>query len=249
MFQSYREIFDQRAREYHEAMRLHPRARDEEFANIVEVAAPSAGELLVDIPSGGGYLTAWMPEGVRLIGAETSMAFVEQGRDEYTCSRVLCESMARLPVRPATVDTIVNLAGLHHEPDPAGFFAAAHAALRPGSAFCIADVRSGSGPDGFLNGFVHAHSSMGHEGHFLDAGIADALEHAGLSVELLGPRGYSWQFPDTSAMAHYCQLLVGIDNADRERIQEGIQRHLGVDVEDAGCALRWELLFVRARRP
>ena len=64
MFQSYEDIFSQRADAYQKAMELCPTARDREFQLAVEAAEVKSGETVCDSPSGGGYLRAYLPAGV-----------------------------------------------------------------------------------------------------------------------------------------------------------------------------------------
>ena len=54
MFQTYEQIFRQRADAYQKAMELYPAARDREFQLAVEFARIQPGEVVCDAPSGGG---------------------------------------------------------------------------------------------------------------------------------------------------------------------------------------------------
>ena len=91
----------------------------------------------------------------------------------------------------------------------------------------MAEVREGSGVAGFLNEFVHTHSSMGHEGLFFDASLRDDFTAAGFEVGLCEVRSYPWVFPDAEAMARYCVLMFGIDRATPDEVRQGIEKHLG----------------------
>src|SRR5205814_3213379 len=60
MFDTYAEIFEQRAADYHYAMRQSPRARDAEFQVVLEPIRHAASGLICDMPSGGGYLADYL---------------------------------------------------------------------------------------------------------------------------------------------------------------------------------------------
>ena len=62
-------------------------------------------------------------------------------------------------------------------------FAECARALKPGGAYCVADVWAGSGVDGFLNVFVDQHSKDGHKGVFFDDSTTPAIAATGLRVE------------------------------------------------------------------
>ena len=57
MFLTYKEIFNERAQQYHHAMRLCPHAREQEFLNSIAVLKTQRllkkGDKIIDIPSGG----------------------------------------------------------------------------------------------------------------------------------------------------------------------------------------------------
>jgi hypothetical protein len=56
MFDTYKEIFDNRAESYRTGMRGFPQARKEEFYWAVKYLHISPGDTICDVPSGGGYL-------------------------------------------------------------------------------------------------------------------------------------------------------------------------------------------------
>ena len=70
----YSEIFAQRAHQYHEAMQRDPRARDGEFLALLEDLSSSAIDLL-DVPSGGGYLSTYLDAHRRLESCDFSIGF------------------------------------------------------------------------------------------------------------------------------------------------------------------------------
>jgi len=243
----YRNIFDERGRAYDAAMRSVPGARRHEFANTLAFLDLRPGETLCDMPSGGGYVHAFLPEGVDLVSIETSRVFYEQCGERSPGRRHL-SALDSLPLSDASVDAVMSLAGLHHLDDRTGPFREAFRILRPGGRACFADAQAGSPVAHFLNGFVHEHSSMGHTGRFLDDAARRELEAVGFRMAAVEARKYAWEFPDAASMVDYCRDLFGIDRADADDIHDGITRILGVE-ERAGCHMSWELLFLLAVKP
>jgi SAM-dependent methyltransferase len=248
MFKTYREIFEQRGTDYHRAMQQFPLARAQEFRAIIQMADISAGHIVFDMPSGGGYLGAFIAAPVRLVCVETASQFVREMHSAPGQTVVLCEDMSRMFLPDACADRIISLAGVHHLDDKPAFYREAFRLLRPDGIFCLADVRAGSPADAFLNGFVDAHNSMGHKGAFLDAATTGELATAGFEVQLQ-ELAYHWDFDSTAQMAGYCRLMFGIDRADDEAIVAGVEQCLGYATAGGRCRMNWGLNFLRCRKP
>lgn len=245
---TYQDIFTARGDAYHEAMTRWPAARAEELRLLVDRLAPQPGERLVDAPAGGGYLAAHLPAGVRYVAVEAARPFFARCPEDGEHARLLCP-LGKIALPDASADVVTSLAGLHHEPDVDGVLAELVRVLRPGGRLGVADVRRGSAPDRFLDGFVHAHSRLGHRGAFFDATLADRLRDAGLREVELEPVPLCWRFPDALAMVAFVRLLFGIDRATDGAIRAALESILGVEPAGAaGVALRWELLVATGRR-
>ena len=248
MFETYKDIFNQRGDAYHTAMTEFPDARTLEFREILERAAPQPGEVVLDLPSGGGYLRRHVrTPGVRFIEVETSSVFHDLHEPADGVRSVLCD-LENLDVETAGVDVAVSLAGLHHAPDLPRIFREIVRVLAPAGRLCLADVRAGSPVDGFLNRFVNEYNSMGHEGDFLDDRVVGWLAASGFAIVEDTVVPYSWNFPSVDAMVRYVSLLFGLDRATPEQVLDGVDAHLGYDVGRAGCRMHWELRFLECRR-
>ena len=220
MFNTYSDIFNKRGAAYHEAMRRYPTARDEEFGTLLRLIEPVDGHVIVDMPSGGGYLRRYVgDQDVRLIAVETTQAFYEQCTedDRTTC---LLRDLDRTGLAADSVDTVVSMAGLHHVDDRLSVFREMHRVLKPGGCLCVADVDKGSAIDGFLNTFVDEHNSMGHGGQFIDAAFREDLQRAGFTIERDELAEYGWTFGDVEKMVDYCTLMFGLDQATPDEVLE-----------------------------
>ena len=222
-----------------------PRARDEEFGNLVRFADIQPSHRVCDVPAGGGYLREYVPPGVDLVSVEESAVFARLARSNGA-EAPLRSKLEVMALAPACIDRVVSLAALHHVEDKVTFHREAARVLRPGGALCVADVWAGSGVADFLNIFVHEHSPIGHEGKFLDETYPEQLETAGLRVTAQRRIPFDWHFENVRDMTGFCSLLFGVEAASHDEMMSGIDRHLGFEAADGRCRLRWELAFFSA---
>lgn len=249
MFDSYTDIFNQRGQDYHRAMTTWPQARRAEFEAALAWLDLAPGLSVCDVPSGGGYLGDFLAgpelEGLHLSCVETSAVFARSCPGSQT---TLCERVSEIPFENSTFDRVLSLAGVHHLGSKAPFFREVRRLLQPVSGrFVLADVLADSPADRFLNGFVHEHSSMGHEGDFLTLKTAEEMHDGGLQVLRAELVSYPWVFPDEAAMVTYCTWMFGIDQATPEQVLAGIAENLGYTCSGHGCAMNWQLYFLQAK--
>ncbi len=246
---SYEEIFSERGDRYHRAMRDWPEARAEELRLLPRQLGVQAGDVLVDAPAGGGYLAEYLSPGVRYIAVDPVGEFFRRCPGRHGIDR-LQVPLDDIDLPDAAADAVVSLAGLHHEPRLPAIFAEFHRLLKPGGRLGIAEVGADSAPARFLNGFVDAHNSQGHDGRFFDDGLIGLLESVGMVDVSLESVPLEWRFPDLTAMATFTRGLFGMDRADDEQIIDGIEQILGMrSLGKDGIAMHWELLVATARKP
>jgi SAM-dependent methyltransferase len=245
----YGEIFDQRGEAYHRAMVEFPEAREAEFREIIRLADPRPGQVLCDVPSGGGYLQRYIRiPGCDVTAVETSEAFF-RFCSERDAGRAVLSDLDHIALPSRSVDCVISLAGVHHLGDRAAFFREARRILRPGGTFCVADVKAGTATARFLNIFVNRFNSMGHEGMFFDEDAPAELEAVGFTVLEHYYRPYYWSFARIEDMCRYLTLLLGLDRATPEDVQAGVSRFLGYETANNACRMNWGLLFMRAVNP
>lgn len=246
MFDSYEEIFAQRAHSYHKAMADMPDARELEFQAAVRHLEIEERHTVCDVPAGGGYLKRYINEdSVELHFLETSHHFASHCPVEEHCKTDIC-SFERLPVTTGSIDRALCLAALHHVEQPEQFFQELKRVLRPDGRLVIADVQANTGPAEFLNIFVDQHNSMGHQGVFLTDDTVKLLEASGFSISAVVDEKYPWRFSSDQQMTSFARNLFGLDEATDAEILEGIERYLGVSRRDTGAELNWQLTFISA---
>lgn len=238
MFDSYAEIFAERGAAYHHAMAQSPRARDSEFLAVLEPLAGMPEGLICDMPSGGGYLAAHLRPGMRYLGVDPATDFVTAFPDGLDR---LQADIANVPLDDHSVDYIVSLAALHHEPELSAVFREMRRLVRPGGRIVIADAAVDTPPAVFLNGFVDRNNPMGHDGRFLDDRTPGMLEAQGLAVvdDLLVE--VPWAFDNLAEAGEFCRHLFWMPALDSAAIANAMQREIGFDVVDGRPRLRWAL--------
>lgn len=237
MFDTYSEIFEQRGAAYHHAMALCPRAREAEFHAVLEPLADRDG-LLCDMPSGGAYLAARLPPGLRYVGVDPSDDFVRACPVGTECIKA---EIANVPLADGAVDCLVSLAALHHEPDLPAVFGEMRRLLKAGGRAVICDVAAGTPPAAFLNGFVNANNPMGHDGRFLDEATAGLIEAAGFTIADDRLIELPWAFASLAEAGEFCRHLFWMPALDADAVAAAMDREIGFEVIDGRPHLRWAL--------
>ena len=238
MFNTYTEIFAERAASYHQAMRDSPRARAAEFRAVLEPLRDFPAGVLCDLPCGGAYLAEHLPPGMRYIGVDPSDDFID------ACPSTVDPIKAQItsvPLADASVDCIVSLAALHHEPDLPAVFGEMRRLLRRGGRAVIADIGEGTRPATFLNGFVDRNNPMGHDGHFLGATLQGIAETAGFTVTDDRLMETPWEFQTLEEGGEFCRNLFWLPRLGAREAAEAMDREIGFDFVGGGPRLRWIL--------
>ena len=248
MPRSYSDIFTQRGEAHAEAYRLYPEACREEAATILRLAAPRPGETLLDLPAASGFLSTYLNQpGVRVITVDPNPLFHGECRRRGLESHLA--ALDDLPLADGSIDVAVCLAGLHHEPSRPPVFQEIRRVLRPHGRLAIAEVAKDSAVADFLNGFVHGHSSLGHQGAFVDDAFIEDLTRAGFRLVHDETPAYHWNFASREELADCLRLMFGIDRSSPAEIASAVERGLGLDsLPDGGVAMRWSLRTLLVQR-
>ena len=248
----YGETFTARGGAYERAMATCPDARDQEFRTLVAHLQPQPGEVIVDTPSGGGYLRRYLPDSVCYVGIDEAPDFQRACANRMqTHDQVLAATGVDLPVPDAACDAVCSLVGLHHVALRAPQYAEIFRILRPGGRLVLADVEVSSAPARFLNGFVDAHLSQGHCGYFFTEHETAALDDAGFTSVRTWREDYVWVFPDFARAAAFCLDLFGLDHPlAAQRLPEVLCRDLELHAADnRSWHLPWGLRYCSGRKP
>lgn len=238
MFDTYSDIFQKRAGEYHHAMKASPHARDSEFEAVLDPIRAGPAGLICDMPSGGGYLAGYLWRNMDYLAVDPATDFFVEWPQPL---RRLVAEITDVPLEGGSVDYVVSLAGLHHEPNLPRVFAEMRRLLRPGGRAVIADVAIDTAPARFLNGFVDRHCPMGHEGIFLDERTAAALEAAGLAIADDRTVEVPWSFDSLDEAGEFCRHLFGMTALEPAETAEAMEREIGFDIRDGRPHLKWSL--------
>ncbi|HAJ91896.1 MAG TPA: hypothetical protein DCO71_04635 [Gammaproteobacteria bacterium] len=234
----YRDIFELRGRLYHQAMQKVPNARDNEFLNVVREARITPGMTVVDVPSGGAYMSRHLSD-VELIGLETSQTFAELATAR--AQNVLLYENNQFPLKDACADRVLSIAGLHHVRDKCEIFLEMRRILNPGGRILVADVAEDSFVRRFLDDFVGHYCETGHSGWYFGASTRAELHDAGLNI--IGDKrlDYLWCAQDMEQLADFCRLLFGMTLADTSTVADGIRNYLGIRELGHQVGLNWQL--------
>ena len=244
MFSNYQTIFSQRGSAYDRAMQRYPNARQHEFAQAIESAELVAGMVVADVPAGGGYLSRYLPSGCRWIGHEPCASFTNHGAMTGKST-----SLLPLPWLDAVADVAISLAGVHHLSDKRPLFSELHRVIKPGGRLIVSDVAAGSAVAHFLDDYVGAHNSTGHDGVFLDDHTFQELRETGWTVLYSYTPYFNWEFSTRFEMASFCHELFSLSTSTIAETQTAIETMLGVsDKDDNNVGMNWSLLTVVAER-
>ncbi len=239
----YEEIFKLRGSRYDQAMRQHPKARHEEFEQIISRANLNATECIADVPAGGGYLKAYLPDDYQWLGHEPCSSFTSHGNISPIENQLL-----PLPWDDASIDVALSLAGVHHMDDKRPLFLEINRVVKPDGRFVLSDVAKDSPVAYFLDNYVGNYNSTGHNGIFLDEVTLDELTETNWIIKTNEQVNFYWKFVDLEEMETFCNCLFDITKAKKGQTIKAIEDILSVTELSRGIGMNWSLNTIVAEK-
>lgn len=243
---SYNEIFNYRARKYHEAMVLYPDARNQEFYQATSHISENGMLHIADVPAGAGYLKRYLPKNCNYLSHESCDGFlaIEQQHQPPTKKNLL-----PLPWPGKSVDFLVSIAGLHHMQDKLPIFKEFGRVVKSEGKLILLDVLENSNVARFLDDYIGQNNSTDHQGIYLNENSVHELRILDWHIDHAQITNFYWVFKDRLNMAIFCHLLFDIRHDDYQKTIDAIEFFLGVDeLSKEEVGMNWSLYKIIARR-
>jgi SAM-dependent methyltransferase len=239
--------FALRGSKYVQAGCLFPMVRNAERQALIGLLLVQKNDLILDLQSAAGYLA----DGIKEIwGHRVGTICVEPSSTlragiSKKLHLVLSDPLEKLSIPTDFVTKVGCLAGTHHAPSPESLFDEAFRVLKPGGIFAVADVRTGSPVDEWLNGFVDSQLLEGHKGVFQHPGnFGEMLLNSGFGRVFERTQTVPWDFENVDQSVEFCQTMFGLIHTPKKIIKEKILTIL--PFENLPCGrfrINWELIY------
>ena len=258
----------QRWQSYRGANARFPTARAAELGEMQRLVDAKPGETIAEVGAGQGALTYPM---ARAVGPNGRVFTYDISRDNLVA--VMLSNETGLPIIPVPqsvvehaekfpnrgeVDCVATLATFHHfdsrlVPGTRGRQAAVDAfarLLKRGGRLVVGDVAANTPPQRYFDAIDNPRycSPNGHPHDFLTGSeLAEMCRTAGFVDIGFEVKQVPWVF-DSKQLAS--EFMAAMHNAQcpLEEVHELAERHLAFDESPGRCLLRWELLFLTARK-
>jgi ubiquinone/menaquinone biosynthesis C-methylase UbiE len=239
---SYKDVFRKRAQSHDDAFRIYPEACKEEVENCLKFAKLKPGDVLLDIPSAGGFLSSYLTiPNIHIIAIDPCPELFE------LCSKRVVDSYLApldcLPLANESVDVAICLAGLHHEANPHAVLSEIRRVIKKkGGRLIVAEIDADSNVARFFNEFVHFNNSEGHHARFVDSDFVSNFAKSGLTIVNDEVLEYYWPFASHFDLGDCLQRMFGINLSTPEKIADAVDEILGIDpLPNGRVGMRWSL--------
>lgn len=232
MRRTHQAQFDFRGSACDKARQRFSLARRAAFQQVSEAAKRKPGLVVADVPAGGGYVKSYLPDGCKWLGHEPCASFSSHGGQTEPSL-----PLVPLPWSDGHVDAAISLARIHHVEDKRSLFSDLFRVARSGGRLVASDMATVTAVARFLDGYVSARNSMGHEGVFLDERTLDALKQAGWTVEHAGNWPFHWASARRPDMAAFCHALFDLRTFSEAQTLKALESNLGVEDLPGGAGV------------
>ena len=228
----YKNIFRHRGRSYDLAMGDYPNARDQEFHALFARYPINPNEIILDVPSLGGYLKKYCPQDTTVLSLDFS------------------ESINQIPVvspyeqwNTPKLDRIVCLASIHHIQNLNLFLSNLSSHIKHNGLIHLADVSVDSNIAHFLDEFIGKYTSTGeHKGLYYNWHNVEFPKD--VSILSISDIKCPWSFNSTADMINYCKLLFDLQNISDNELLSGLEKYVGYQDIDNKIYLNWHLTYI-----
>jgi cyclopropane fatty-acyl-phospholipid synthase-like methyltransferase len=231
---SYEAIFNHRGSLYDRAMQGSPNARAREFEYLFTANRLSPNETVLDIPAGGGYLQAFVPDGVLVTGLEISEGFQGEPLVVSTFGDWQVGKFSRG----------VCLAASHHMEDKPRFLKKLSEHIESNGIIHLADVVSGSKESVFLDGFIGQFNETGHQGMYLHNNSNELAEQAGLQLMRDEIKDVAWRFHSLDEALRFATFLFGVTGCPQDYLMHMMTSLLGMHPQGEMWIVPWHLRYL-----
>ena len=244
----YDNVFSVRAKSYADAIRLYPKALENEYKNAANIIScdlkiHNKKAIIINIPSAVDRIEEFLPTGSLYVPLEINNEFIKEdiGNKTKKCS------LYSIPFCDESVDRVLSLASLHHSNhnERKQFYEETMRILKSDGKLIIGDVYKGSTQDKWLNVFVNEYNSLGHNGKFFNEEDNNLLKQCGFIVETKIIE-YDWEFESKNSMIDFCSKLFYLDKADNQDTEKGILQYFPNAFEKH--KIPWKLIYLIAKK-
>ncbi len=258
---------DSRWENYRLANTRFPFVRQIELSRQLDLTHPKAGETILEVGTGNGYLTFELAKAVGESGKvitcdyqKPNLDFVERvNKGRYPITTIHQNLDYKLIIQDVSADRISTLATLHHYDDRSkntGTIGRQQAlsefyrVLRKGGVLIVGDVAHGTPPQRYFDAIDNPRycHPKGHPHDFLDERLAIALcSDAGFKEITFAIENVPWVFDNEEQAKEFLHTIHNAKCSSEESL-ELAKQHLSYFQEEGKIKIGWQLFYLTARK-